>query len=129
PAKGELVVFNRSHYEDVLIVRVHGWAPADVLERRYEHIRAFERLLADGATRVVKVMLHVSKAYQLTRMRKRLEDPEKHWKFNPGDLEERKLWGDYMEAFELALGQTSTAAAPWYVVPAETRWFRDLVVA
>jgi PPK2 family polyphosphate:nucleotide phosphotransferase len=129
PAKGELVVFNRSHYEDVLVVKVHGWAPPDVIERRYEHIRAFERLLADGATRVVKVMLHVSKAYQLTRMRKRMEDPTKHWKFNPGDLEERKLWDDYMAAFEAALSETSTEAAPWHVVPAENRWFRDLVVS
>jgi PPK2 family polyphosphate:nucleotide phosphotransferase len=129
PAKGELVVFNRSHYEDVLVVRVHGWAPPEAIERRYEHIRAFERLLAEGPTRVVKVMLHVSKAYQLTRMRKRLEDPTKHWKFNPGDLEERKLWDDYMGAFEAALEQTSTEAAPWHVVPSEKRWFRDLVVA
>ncbi len=129
PAKGELVVFNRSHYEDVLIVRVHGWAPAEVIERRYAHIEAFERLLADSGTRVVKIMLHVSKAYQLTRMRKRLEDPTKHWKFNPGDLEERKLWDDYMRAFEAALEETSTEAAPWHVVPSEKRWFRDLVVA
>ena len=129
PARGEFVVFNRSHYEDVLVVRVHGWVPADEVERRYEHIRAFERLLADGATRVVKVMLHVSKAYQLERMRKRLDDPAKHWKFNPGDLEERKLWDDYMRAFEVAIEQTSTAEAPWFVVPSEKRWFRDLVVA
>ena len=129
PARGELVVFNRSHYEDVLVVRVHGWAPADVVERRYGHIAAFERLLADAGTRVVKILLHVSKAYQLTRMRKRLEDPTKHWKFNPGDLEERKLWDDYQSAFEIALGRTSTDAAPWFVVPAETRWFRDRVVA
>ena len=129
PAQGELVVFNRSHYEDVLVVKVHGWAPPDVIERRYGHIEAFERLLADAGTRVVKVMLHVSKDYQLERMRKRLDDPTKHWKFNPGDLEERKLWDAYQRAFEVAIERTSTAAAPWYVVPSEHRWFRDLVVA
>jgi PPK2 family polyphosphate:nucleotide phosphotransferase len=129
PRHGELVVFNRSHYEDVLIVRVHGWAPPEEIERRYEHIRAFERLLAEARTRVVKVMLHVSKAYQLERMRRRLERPDKHWKFNPGDLAERERWGDYMEAFEAALARTSTEEAPWYVVPSEKRWFRDLVVS
>ena len=129
PAKGELVVFNRSHYEDVLIVRVHGWVSAETVERRYGHIAAFERLLDDAGTRVVKVMLHISKAYQLERMRKRLEDPEKHWKFNPGDLEERKFWEDYQRAFETAIERTSTERAPWTVVPAEKRWFRDLVVA
>ncbi len=129
PRKGELVVFNRSHYEEVLIVRVHGWAPPDAIERRYDHILAFERLLAESGTRVVKVMLHVSKAYQLDRMRRRLERPDKHWKFNPGDLKERELWDDYMQAFEIALQKTSTAEAPWYVVPAEERWYRDLVVS
>ncbi len=129
PAKGELVVFNRSHYEDVLIVKVHGWAPEEVIARRYGHIVAFEELLADAGTRVVKIMLHVSKDYQLERMRKRLEAPDKHWKFNPEDLEERKLWPDYMAAFETAIGQTSTKAAPWLIVPSEERWFRDLVVA
>ncbi len=129
PAKGDLVVFNRSHYEDVLIVKVHGWAPHDVVERRYGHIKAFERLLADSGTRVVKVMLHVSKGYQLERMKKRLDDPTKYWKFNPEDLEERKLWDDYQRAFEVALERTSTTAAPWTVVPAERKWFRNLVVA
>jgi PPK2 family polyphosphate:nucleotide phosphotransferase len=129
PQDGELVVFNRSHYEDVLIVRVHGWAPPDVIERRYDHILAFERLLADARTRVVKVMLHVSKAYQLERMRRRLERPDKHWKFNRGDLKEREFWDAYMRAFEVALARTSAEAAPWYVVPAEKRWFRDLVVS
>ncbi len=129
PRRGELVVFNRSHYEDVLIVRVKGWAPPDEIERRYEHIAAFERLLAENRTRVVKLMLHVSKAYQLERLRRRLERPDKHWKFNPADLKERERWDDYMRAFETALEKTSTDAAPWYVVPSEKRWFRDLVVA
>ena len=129
PAKGYIRVFNRSHYEDVLIVRVHEWAPADVIERRYEHIRAFESLLADAGTRVVKVMLHISKDYQLERFRRRLERPDKHWKFNPDDLAERERWEDYMRAFEVALERTSTEAAPWYVVPAETRWYRNALVS
>ncbi len=129
PAKGELVVFNRSHYEDVLIVKVHGWAPADVIARRYGHIVAFEDLLADAGTRIIKVMLHVSKDYQLERMQKRLDNPTKHWKFNPDDLEERELWDDYTAAFETAIERTSTEAAPWLVVPSEHRWFRDLVIA
>ena len=129
PQKGMIRVFNRSHYEDVLIVKVHGWAEADVIERRYDHIRHFEALLADAGTRVVKVMLNISKDYQLERFRRRLERPDKHWKFNPGDLEERDHWEDYMRAFEVAVERTSTEAAPWYVVPAETRWYRDLVVS
>ena len=129
PPKGLIGVFNRSHYEDVLIVRVHGWAEPDVVERRYGHIRHFEELLADAGTTVVKVMLHISKAYQLERFRRRLERPDKHWKFNPGDLDERARWDDYQRAFETALERTSTEAAPWYVVPAETRWYRDLVVS
>lgn len=129
PRRGMIRVFNRSHYEDVLIVRVHGWAAPEAIERRYEHIRNFEALLSDAGTRVVKVMLHITKDYQLERFRRRLERPDKHWKFNPDDLEERKLWGDYMRAFEIAIERTSTEAAPWYVVPAETRWYRDLVVS
>lgn len=129
PRAGMIRVFNRSHYEDVLIARVHGLAPPDVIERRYGHIRNFEALLADAGTRVVKVMLHISKAYQLERFRRRLRRPDKHWKFNPGDLTERERWGEYMRAFEIALERTSTEAAPWYVVPAETRWYRDVLVA
>ena len=129
PPHGLIKVFNRSHYEDVLIVRVHGWAEADLIERRYAHIRHFEDLLLDARTRIVKVMLHISKEYQLERFRRRLERPDKHWKFNPEDLDERERWDDYMRAFEIALERTSTEAAPWYVVPAETRWYRDLVVS
>ncbi len=129
PPHGLIKVFNRSHYEDVLIVRVHGWADPDVIERRYDHIRHFESLLADARTRIVKVMLHISKDYQLERFRRRLRRPDKHWKFNPDDLDERELWDDYMRAFEIAIERTSTEQAPWYVVPAETRWFRDLVVS
>lgn len=129
PQAGEIGVFNRSHYEDVLVVRVRGLAPPETVEGRYAHIRHFEALLADAGTRIVKVMLHISKDYQRSRMRRRLEDPSKWWKFNPGDLEDRKRWDDYMRAYEVALERTSTERAPWYVVPAENRWFRDLVVS
>ena len=129
PARGMIGVFNRSHYEDVLIARVHGLAPAETIERRYGHIRHFESLLADAGTAVVKVMLNVSKGYQRERFRRRLDRPDKHWKFNPDDLDEREHWDDYMDAFEVALSRTSTEAAPWFVVPAETRWYRDLVVS
>ena len=129
PGKGYIGVFNRSHYEDVLIVRVHGWASPETLERRYDHINAFEKLLTDEGTQIVKVMLHISKAYQLERFRRRLKRPDKHWKFNPDDLKERELWDDYMRAFEIAMERCSTEAAPWYVIPAEERWFRDVAIA
>lgn len=129
PPKGYIGIFNRSHYEDVLIVRVHGWASPEVIEARYDQINDFERLLTSTGTRIVKFMLHISKDYQLSRLRRRLERPDKHWKFNPGDLEERALWYDYQEAYEVALQRTSTAAAPWYVVPAENRWYRNLLIA
>ena len=129
PPSGMITIFNRSHYEDVLIVRVHELVPPDRLEKRYDHINHFERLLADRGTRIVKIMLHISKAYQLERLRRRLRYPEKHWKFNPGDLAERKLWEVYMEAYEIALQRCSTDYAPWYVIPAEERWFRNLVIS
>lgn len=128
PGDGYIGVFNRSHYEDVLIVRVHGWASEETIERRYDRIRHFEELLTGEGTRVVKVMLHISKDYQLQRFRRRLERPDKHWKFNPADLTERAHWDTYMRAFEIALERTSTEDAPWYVVPAEERWWRDIVV-
>ncbi len=128
PQRGHIGIFNRSHYEDVLVVRVHGLASPKAIERRYDRINEFERLLADAGTRIIKVMLHISSKYQLGRLRKRLENPEKHWKFNPADLEERKCWDDYMAAYEIALTRCSTDYAPWYVVPAEKRWFRDAVV-
>ena len=129
PQHGRIGVFNRSHYEDVLIVRVHGWAEADVVERRYDQINSFEQLLADSGTRIVKFLLHISPDYQLSRFKRRLERPDKHWKFDPGDLEERKHWAAYQDAFETALGRCSPDHAPWYVVPAERRWFRNLLVA
>lgn len=129
PRAGFIGVFNRSHYEDVLVVRVKGLVPRDVVEARYEHINAFESLLASRGTRIVKVMLHISKDYQRERLQRRLSRPDKHWKFEPGDLKDRALWSHFQEAYEIALTRCSTATAPWYVVPAERRWFRDLVVA
>jgi PPK2 family polyphosphate:nucleotide phosphotransferase len=128
PKKGMIAIFNRSHYEDVLIAKVKGLAPAALIEKRYGHINDFERLLADHGTRIVKVMLHVSKDYQLGRLKRRLERPDKHWKFDPGDLTERARWDDYMRAYETAISRCSTEHAPWYIVPAERRWFRDLVL-
>jgi len=129
PGKGYIGVFNRSHYEDVLIVRVHGWASPETIERRYDHINNFEKLLSDEGTKVIKIMLHISKEYQLERFRRRLQRPDKHWKFNPDDLKERELWDDYMRAFEIAMERCSPEAAPWYVIPAEKRWFRDVAIA
>ena len=128
PGAGYVGVFNRSHYEDVLIVKVHNWADKQTIDRRYDHINEFEALLADRGTKVLKIMLHVSKDYQLERLRRRLRRADKHWKFNPEDLAERARWPDYQKAFEAALSKCSTEAAPWYVVPAERRWFRDLAL-
>ncbi len=129
PARGEIRIFNRSHYEDVLVVRVHGLVPPDRWERRYEHINAFERLLADEGTTILKFYLNISKDEQRARLQSRLDDPSKHWKFSLGDIEERKHWDAYQEAFEAMLSRTSTPWAPWYVVPANSKWYRNLVVA
>ena len=129
PRRRTIGVFNRSHYEDVLIVKVHGWAAEDVIEARYDHIVHFEQLLATAGTRTAKVMLHISKDYQLERFRRRLRREDKHWKFNPGDLRERALWDAYQEAYGVALERTSTAEAPWFVIPAENRRFRDAALA
>ena len=129
PHKGKIKIFNRSHYEDVIIARVHDLAPRELIKKRYDHINDFERMLTDHGVKIVKIMLHISPEYQLKRIKKRLEKPEKAWKFQPSDLAERKLWGDYMEAFEKAIEHCSTSVAPWYVVPAEHKWFRYLVVS
>ena len=129
PPKGSIAVFNRSHYEDVLVARVKRLVPEGTWKHRYDHINAFERLLADADTTVVKFFLHVSKDYQKERLQRRLDKPDKWWKFNPADLEERARWDEYQEAFADALSKCSTPHAPWYVVPAERRWFRDLLVA
>ncbi len=128
PADGEIVIFNRSHYEDVLVVRVHGLVPEARWQQRYKHINAFEKLLADEGTTIRKFYLHISKDEQAERLQARLDDPTKHWKFAVGDLEERKRWDDYQAAFQDMLEQTSTPWAPWYVVPADRKWFRDLVI-
>lgn len=129
PARGEVAIFNRSHYEDVLIVRVRQLVPESRWKARFEHIRAFEQMLADEGTIIVKFFLHISREYQKERLQLRLDNPEKRWKFNPGDLVERERWHQYMSAYEDALSRCSTQHAPWYVVPAEKRWFRDLVMA
>ena len=129
PSKGEIVLFNRSHYEDVLVVRVHNLVPETVWSKRYEHIRNFEQLLADEGTTILKFYLHIDKDEQKQRLQERLDMPEKRWKFNLGDLAERKLWDQYMAAFEDAVEKTSTSDAPWYVVPANRNWYRDLVVS
>ena len=129
PRKGAIGVFNRSHYEDVLIARVHGLAPPDLIEKRYDHINEFERMLCDHGTRIIKVMLHISKDYQLKRLRRRLKRADKHWKFLPDDLRDRKRWDDYMEAYNIALRRCSTPHAPWYVIPAQNRWLRNLIIS
>jgi len=128
PGKGEIVIFNRSHYEDVLIVRVHGLAPEKTWRKRYDQINAFEQMLAEEGTTILKFFLHISRQEQKDRLQARLDDPTKRWKFNPDDLEERKRWNDYMDAYEEVLRRTSTDCAPWYVVPANHKWYRDLVI-
>ena len=128
PRKGEIGIFNRSHYEDVLVVRVRDLAPKAVWSKRYEAINQFERVLADEGTVVLKFFLHISKEEQLERFRDRLSDPTKHWKVSPGDFEERKRWPAYMKAFEDALSKCSTGHAPWFVIPANRKWFRDLAI-
>ncbi|NND01334.1 MAG: polyphosphate kinase 2 family protein, partial [Acidimicrobiia bacterium] len=128
PGKGEIAVFNRSHYEDVLIVRVLGLAPEEKWSRRYGHINDFERLLTDEGTTVVKLYLHISKEEQAERLQERLDTPHKLWKFNKGDLDHRALWDDYMGAFEVLLEKTSTDNAPWYVIPANRKWYRNYVI-
>jgi len=129
PARGEVGVFNRSHYEDVLVVRVRNLVPQAQWKRRYRHIREFERMLVDEGTSVIKCFLNVSKAEQAQRLQERIDDPEKHWKFRAADLEERKLWDHYHRAYEDAISETSTDDAPWYVVPADHNSTRNLAVA
>lgn len=129
PGKGEIVIFNRSHYEDVLVVRVHNLVPETVWRRRYEHINAFEKLLADEGTTILKFYLHIDQDEQKERLQARLDDPEKRWKFAKGDLEERQLWPAYMRAYEEMLSKTSTAWAPWYIIPANRKWYRNLVIS
>jgi PPK2 family polyphosphate:nucleotide phosphotransferase len=129
PARGELVIFNRSHYEDVLVTRVRGLIDKDTCEKRHRHIEHFESLLHDGGTVVLKCFLHISKHEQKKRLQARLDDPHKQWKLQPSDFADRKLWPQFMEAYEEALAATSTAHAPWYVVPADSKPHRDLFIA
>lgn len=128
PAEGKIGVFDRSHYEDVLIGRVRSLAPAEEIERRYDAIVDFEKRVVESGTRIVKVMLDISRDEQKKRLMERLDRPEKHWKFNPGDTDERLLWDDYMAAYDTAFERTSTDAAPWYVIPANRKWYARLAV-
>jgi len=129
PRKGMIRIFNRSHYEDVLVVRVHKWAPRRELEKRYDQINAFEKHLSENGVTILKFCLHISKDEQKQRLQDRLDRPDKHWKFSTGDLAERKLWDDYTAAYQEALTRCSTPWAPWYVIPANRKWYRDFAVA
>lgn len=128
PARGQIGIFNRSHYEDVLIVRVRNFVPESIWRRRYEQINDFEEILADTGTIIIKVMLHISRAEQKARIEARLADPEKRWKFNPADLKEREKWDDYQKAYEDALEECSHPHAPWYVIPADRKWYRNWAI-
>jgi PPK2 family polyphosphate:nucleotide phosphotransferase len=129
PKHGEIGIFNRSHYEAVMVERVHGLVPKRVWSRRYAQINDFERLLSENGTTVVKFFLQIDRDEQRQRLQARYDDPTKRWKFAMGDLDERKLWDDYQRAFDEALTETSTESAPWYVIPANHKWFRDLAVS
>jgi len=128
PAPGYIGVFDRSHYEDVLIARVRELAPPEELERRYDAINAFEQEVSAAGTRIVKCMLHISAEEQKSRLLARLDDPTKYWKYNPGDVDERALWPSYRQAYEIALERTNTEAAPWHVVPSDKKWARNLTI-
>ncbi len=129
PARGEINVFNRAHYEDVLIVRVHNFVPETIWRKRYDMINQFEHYLTDNHVVMLKFMLHISKDEQKARLQARLDDPTKRWKFNPGDVQERKHWDDYQRAYEAVLDKCSTPAAPWYVIPANTKWYRNWAIS
>ncbi len=129
PANGQLVIFNRSHYEDIIAVRVKRIFAENVWQRRYRHVIEFERMLVEEGTTLVKIFLHISKDEQKRRLEGRLANPDKHWKVNPDDLKDRVLWGEFMRVYEDVISHTSTPQAPWYVVPANRKWYRDLCVA
>ncbi|AKJ07008.1 PPK2 family polyphosphate:nucleotide phosphotransferase [Archangium gephyra] len=129
PRKGELAIFNRSHYEDVLVVRVHGLVPESLWKERYGHIRDFEEMLAEHGTLILKYFLHISREEQEQRLVEREKEPRKAWKLNAGDWEDREHWDDYTQAYEEALSRTSAKKAPWTIVPADSKWYRNLVVA
>jgi PPK2 family polyphosphate:nucleotide phosphotransferase len=129
PGKGEVVIFNRSHYEDVLVVRVHKLVPHSVWSKRYDLINDFETMLSQNGTTILKFFLHISPEEQLSRFKQRLDDPSRHWKISESDYSERELWPQYVEAYEDAMAATSTKRAPWYVIPANHKWFRNLAVS
>ena len=129
PGKGEVVVFNRSHYEDVLVVRVHKLVPHSVWSKRYDLINDFEKMLSQNGTTILKFFLHISPEEQLSRFKQRLDDPSRHWKISESDYSERELWPQYVEAYEDAMALTSTKRAPWYIIPSNHKWFRNLAVS
>jgi PPK2 family polyphosphate:nucleotide phosphotransferase len=129
PGNGEIAIFNRSHYEDVLVVRVHNLVPEAVWSRRYDQINEFERRLAEEGTTICKFFLHISKDEQRKRLQARIDDPTKRWKFARGDLAERALWDSYQHAYAAMLSETSTPWAPWWIVPADRKWYRNLVIS
>ena len=130
PGKGSVAIFNRSHYEDVLVVRVHNLAPEKVWSKRYDQISDFERLITtENNTTILKFFLHISKEEQLARFKKRLDDPGRQWKISDTDYKEREYWGDYVDAFEDVLNKTSTEKAPWFIIPSNHKWFRDLAIS
>jgi PPK2 family polyphosphate:nucleotide phosphotransferase len=129
PARGEVVIFNRSHYEDVLIVRVHNLVPKEIWSRRYDEVNDFERNLAANDTHILKFFLHISKEEQLKRFKDRLDDPAKHWKISEADYKERGFWDDYTAAYEESLSRCSTSYAPWFIIPGDHKWFRNLAIA
>ena len=128
PGRGEIVIFNRSHYEDVLVVRVHKLVPKEQWKRRFAQINHFEQMLAEEGTTILKFFLHIDEEEQRQRLLDRLDEPDKRWKFNPGDLKERELWDEYQKAYEDVLSKTSQERAPWVIVPANRKWYRDLVI-
>lgn len=128
PAKGEIVIFNRSHYEDVLVVRVHNLVEKEIWSARYDQINAFEKILYEEGTTIIKFFLHISKDEQKERLQERIDVPEKRWKFSSGDLKERLLWDDYQKAYEDVLQKTSTSYAPWYLIPSDRNWYRDYLI-
>jgi len=129
PPKGEIGIFNRSHYEDVLVVRVHNIVPQKIWSKRYKQINDFEQILATSNVKILKFFLHISKKEQKQRFQKRLDNPNKNWKMNPKDLEERKLWDKYTEAYEAVFNKCSTKYAPWFIIPSNKKWFRNLVIS
>lgn len=129
PAKGEVVIFNRSHYEDVLITRVHQLEPKKILDQRYDAINTFENHLVNNNIHILKFFLHISKEEQLNRFKKRLSDPNRHWKISEADYQEREYWGDYQQAYQVALNKCSSPLAPWFIIPSNQKWYRNFMVS